>query len=109
MTKNSVATGIDRRTLISGMTAVSALGGALSTVAGAQTTVTSGTFSFAVCGDSRPMMYLPYNQGKPDLVKLFVEMFGLVMPERVAEAVVKRDVKMIFDPATKDRGHDTVD
>jgi hypothetical protein len=102
MTKNSVATGIDRRTLISGMTAVSALGGALSTVAGAQTTVTSGTFSFAVCGDSRPMMYLPYNQGKPDLVKLFVEMFGLVMPERVAEAVVKRDVKMIFDPATKD-------
>ena len=102
MTKNSVATGIDRRTLISGMTAVSALGGALSTVAGAQTTVTSGTFSFAVCGDSRPMMYLPNNQGKPDLVKLFVEMFGLVMPERVAEAVVKRDVKMIFDPATKD-------
>jgi hypothetical protein len=102
MTKNSVATGIDRRTLISGMTAVSALGGALSTVAGAQTTITSGTFSFAVCGDSRPMMYLPYNQGKPDLVKLFVEMFGLVMPERVAEAVVKRDVKMIFDPATKD-------
>ena len=102
MTKNSVATGIDRRTLISGMTAVSALGGALSTVAGAQTTVTSGTFSFAVCGDSRPMMYLRSNQGKPDLVKLFVEMFGLVMPERVAEEVVKRDVKMIFDPATKD-------
>src|ERR1700745_4191868 len=102
MTKNSVATGIDRRTLISGMTAVSALGGALSTVARAQTTVTSGTFSFAVCGDSRPMMYLPNNQGKPDLVKLFVEMFGLVMPEKVAEAVVKRDVKMIFDPATKE-------
>jgi hypothetical protein len=61
MTKNSVATGIDRRTLISGMTAVSALGGALSTVARAQTTVSSGTFSFAVCGDSRPMMYLPNN------------------------------------------------
>jgi len=102
MTKNSVGTGIDRRTLISGMTAVSALGGALSTAAQAQTTVTSGAFSFAACGDSRPMMYLPYNEGKPDLVKLFVEMFGLVMPERVAEEVVKRDVKMIFDPATKD-------
>lgn len=101
MTKNSVATGLDRRTLISGMTAVS-LGGALSTAAKAQTTVASGAFSFAACGDSRPMMYLPYNEGKPDLVKLFVEMFGLVMPERVAEEVVKRDVKMIFDPATKD-------
>lgn len=29
-------------------------------------------------------------------------MFGLVMPERVAEEVVKRDVKMIFDPSTKE-------
>ena len=33
---------------------------------------------------------------------MFVEMFGLVMPERVAEEVVKRDVKMIFDPVTKE-------
>jgi hypothetical protein len=48
------------------------------------------------------MMYLPYKDGRPDLVKLFVEMFGLVMPQRVAEAVVKRDVKMIFDPVTKE-------
>jgi hypothetical protein len=38
------------------------------------------------------MMYLPYKDGRPDLVKLFVEMFGLVMPQRVAEAVMKRDV-----------------
>src|ERR1700746_2833175 len=102
MTKNSVASDIDRRALISGMKAVSAWAGALSTVARAQTTTAGGGFSFAACGDSRPMMYLPYRQGNPDLVKLFVEMFGLVMPERVAEAVVKRDVKMIFDPATKD-------
>src|SRR5215469_6467103 len=63
---------------------------------------TSSGLSFAVYGDSRPMMYLPYKDGRPDLVELFVEMFGLVMPERVAEAVVKRDVKMVFDPATKD-------
>ena len=48
------------------------------------------------------MMYLPYKDGRPDLVKLFVEMFGLVMPEKVAEAVVARDVKMIFDPVTKE-------
>src|SRR6185437_5189933 len=59
-------------------------------------------FSFAVVGDTRPMMYLPYKEGQPELNKLFVEMFGLAMPERVAEAVVKRDVKTIFDPVTKD-------
>src|SRR5262245_11797503 len=59
-------------------------------------------FSFAAYGDSRPMMYLPVKDGKPDLVKLFVEMFGLAMPEKIAEEVVKRDVKMIFDPATKE-------
>ena len=34
------------------------------------------------------MMYLPYKDGHPDLVRLFAEMFGLVMPERVAEEVV---------------------
>ena len=58
-------------------------------------------FSFAVYGDSRPMMYLPSKDGQPDLTKLFVEMFGLVMPHKLAEEVVKRDVKMIFDPVTK--------
>src|SRR5205814_9805118 len=47
-------------------------------------------------------MYLPLKEGQPDLSKFFVEMFGLVMPEKVAEAVVTKDVKMIFDPATKD-------
>ena len=62
----------------------------------------SSGFSFAVCGDSRPMMYLPVKEGRPDLVGLFVEMFGLVMPDRVAEEVVKRDVKMIFDPTTNE-------
>jgi hypothetical protein len=48
------------------------------------------------------MMYLPPKDGKPDLVKLFVEMFGLVMPEKIAEEVVQKDVKMIFDPVTKE-------
>jgi hypothetical protein len=62
----------------------------------------TSSFSFAACGDTRPMMYLPQNAGQPDLVKLFVEMFGLVMPEKVAEEVVAKDVKMIFDPASKE-------
>ncbi len=97
----TTASGIDRRALLSGIAAMSALGGALLPAA-AQTTGAVGAFSFAACGDSRPMMYLPYKGGRPDLVRLFVEMFGLVMPERVAEEVVKRDVKMIFDPVAKE-------
>src|SRR6478672_7392336 len=62
----------------------------------------ASAFSFAAYGDSRTMMYLPPKDGRPDLTKLFVEMFGLVMPDKVAEAVVKKDVKLIFDPATKE-------
>src|SRR6476469_7402922 len=59
-------------------------------------------FSFAVYGDSRPMLYLPMNAGKPDLVKLFTEMFGLVMPEKMAADVVQKNVKMVFDSTTKE-------
>src|SRR5258708_3528793 len=69
----------------------------------AQTPIVTGAgFSFAAVGDTRPMMFLPLKEGQPDLSKLFVEMFGLVMPEKVAEAVVAKDVKMIFDPVTKE-------
>ena len=77
-------------------------------VAGVQTATaqaqlpTGAGFSFAAVGDTRPMMYLPLKEGQPDLNKFFVEMFGLVMPEKVAEAVVAKDVKMIFDPVTKE-------
>ena len=72
------------------------------TPARAQTQMTSAGkgFPFAVYGDSRPMMYLPSKEGNPDLNQLFVEMFGLVMPEKLAEEVVKRDVKVTFDPVT---------
>src|SRR5215510_13982282 len=63
---------------------------------------TTSGFSFVAYGDSRPMMYLPSKDAKADLTKLFVEMFGLVMPDKIAEAVVKRDVKMIYDPNTKE-------
>jgi hypothetical protein len=59
-------------------------------------------FSFAVYGDSRPMMYLPYKQGQAAARDLMVEMFQLVLPQKVAEAVVKRDVKFTYDPVTKD-------
>ena len=48
------------------------------------------------------MMYLPHKQGQPELHKLFLDLFGLILPEKVAEAAVAKDVKMSFDPVTKE-------
>jgi len=59
------------------------------------------SFSFAVYGDSRSMMYLPYKaEQEAEARDLMVEMFELVLPEHVAAEVVKKDVKLIYDPAT---------
>ncbi len=103
MTKSSTL--INRRNIL-----VASAAGAVALAAGRAIGQTSeqapaspkAGFSFAAYGDSRPMMYLPSKEGNPDLTKLFVEMFGLVMPDKVAEEVVKRDVKLTFDPATKE-------
>jgi hypothetical protein len=58
-------------------------------------------FSFAVYGDSRSMMYLPYKaEEEPQAHELMADMFELVLPEKVAAEVVKKDVKLIYDPAT---------
>ena len=60
-------------------------------------------FSFAVYGDSRSMMYLPYMETqKEEATNAMVDMFGLVLPEKVAAGVVQKDVKLIYDPATKE-------
>src|SRR5215475_11845175 len=60
-------------------------------------------FSFAVYGDSRSMMYLPYNLAqKEEATTAMVDMFELVLPAKVAPEVVKKDVKLIYDPATKE-------
>ena len=88
-----------RRVAFVGAVAAILLAGVASTRSAGES---PGGFLFAALGDSRPMMYLPYKQGQGELTKLFVEMFGLVLPARVAEAVVKRDVRMLFDPVTKD-------
>jgi hypothetical protein len=97
------SSGLNRRTLLSALAALPALSAPLLTSAArAQSASAQGGFSFAAVGDTRPMMYLPETGGEPDLVKLFVEMFGLVMPDRVAEEVVKKYVKLIFDPDTKE-------
>jgi hypothetical protein len=60
-------------------------------------------FSFAVYGDSRSMMYLPYKSDqREEAIKLMVDMFELVLPEKVAEDVVRRDVRLSYDPATNE-------
>jgi hypothetical protein len=56
-------------------------------------------FSFVAYGDSRSMMYLPYT--KADTAKIhaaLVRLFSLILGERVAEAIVQKDVKLSFDP-----------
>src|SRR5262249_16516415 len=37
---------------------------------------------------------------KEEATKLLVDMFDLVLPEKVSEEVVRKDVKLIYDPAT---------
>src|SRR5271157_5525532 len=57
----------------------------------------------AVYGDSRSMMYLPYKQDEePQARQLMVDMFELVLPVKVAPEVVEKDVKLIYDPSTKE-------
>src|SRR6516162_11934998 len=56
-------------------------------------------FSFAVYGDSRSMMYLPYKPDQRDeAIKLMVDIFALVLSEKVAEEVVRRDVAQEQSP-----------
>jgi hypothetical protein len=60
-------------------------------------------FSFAVYGDSRSMMYLPYEAAQEAQARqLMVDMFELVLPAKVSQAVVDKNVKLTYDPATKE-------
>ena len=91
---------IDRRTLLSSLALFPAL---QPQTAVAQQTRRNGNsaFSFAVYGDSRSMMYLPYKSDqREEAIKLMVDMFELVLPEKVAEEIVRRDVKLTYDPST---------
>src|SRR5262249_18187749 len=90
---------INRRVLLSSLALLPIL---RPRTAAAQTNLDGSlAFSFAVYGDSRSMMYLPYKSNQRDeAVKLMVDMFELVLPEKVSEEVVRRDVKLTYDPAT---------
>jgi hypothetical protein len=93
---------IDRRLLISSL---ALLPGLQPRTATAQQTKRAGSaaFSFAVYGDSRSMMYLPYKlDQREEAIKLMVDMFELVLPEKVAEDVVRRDVRLTYDPSTNE-------
>src|SRR5215475_7848561 len=75
---------INRRVLVSSLALLPAL---QSRTAIAQQTRRGGNaFSFAVYGDSRSMMYLPYRSDqREEAIKLMVDIFALVLPEKVAE------------------------
>ena len=96
--------GMSRRSLLSGAAMLPVL---LAPLPGSATNAvvqqaTSG-FSFAVYGDSRSMMYLPYKSDqREEALKLMVDIFDLVLPEKIAEEVVRKDVKLIYDPATSE-------
>jgi hypothetical protein len=70
-------------------------------IAGAQSASTGSAFSFAVYGDSRSMMYLPYKASQEAEARaLMTDMFELVLPEHVAAEVVSKHVKLVYDPTT---------
>ncbi len=60
-----------------------------------------GGFSFAVYGDSRSMMYLPYKEDQEDEARqVMAEVFELVLPPERAKELVKKYVKLTYDPGT---------
>jgi hypothetical protein len=66
----------------------------------AQNGANSG-FSFDVYGDSRSMMYLPYEASQETEARtLMVDMFNLVLPEKVSQEVVEKYVKLVYDPSS---------
>ncbi len=86
--------------ILSALAAALVLQGFIATAEEAPPSADSG-FSFAVYGDSRSMMYLPYRSDQEaEARQLMAQMFELVFPANIAKEVVKRDVKLIYDPAT---------
>jgi|SRR5215469_2708787 len=69
-----------------GLIAIVLTGCAKKSPTGQNTQAESSGFSFAVFGDSRTMMYLPSrSEQRTDAVNDMVDMFELVMPEKVSQ------------------------
>jgi hypothetical protein len=94
--------GINRRAFLSTLALLPALRPVAANAQ--QTNPVAGTgFSFAVYGDSRSMMYLPYRlDQREEAIKLMVNIFDLVFPEKTAEEVVQKYVKLTYDPVTNE-------
>ena len=83
-----LSSGINRRVALSALATIPALSTTLLTSSvRAQTNPGAvSAFSFAVYGDSRSMMYLPYKSAQRDeAIKLMVDMFELVFPEKISK------------------------
>ena len=74
----------NRRELLSGLAIFPLLPSLLAGGAkNANAQQTNSGFSFAVYGDSRSMMYLPYKSNqREEAIKLMVDIFALVLPEK---------------------------
>jgi hypothetical protein len=71
----------------------------------AERTQQKAGFSFAVYGDSRTMMYIPYKEDQQEKIqKQLVDVLALVLGDKVEE-VVKKRVKLTFDPVSKELVH----
>jgi hypothetical protein len=58
-------------------------------------------FSFAVCGDARTMIYVPYKADRDAEARhLLAGMFNLVMPQKAAEDLVAKAIQLKYDPVT---------
>jgi hypothetical protein len=98
--KPTVPPGINRRVLLSTLALLPALAPQIA-IAQQKKPPAGSAFSFAVYGDSRSMMYLPYKSDqREEAIKLMADMFELVFPEKIAEEVVRKYVKLTYDPAT---------
>jgi len=94
--------GISRRVLLSTLALLPALRPVAANAQQTSPVATTG-FSFVVYGDSRSMMYLPYRLDQRDeAIKLMVNIFDLVFPEKTAEEVVQKYVKLTYDPVTNE-------
>jgi hypothetical protein len=95
--------GMNRRVLVSTLALLPALQPRMAAAQQAKQGGSDLAFSFAVYGDSRSMMYLPYkSEQREEAIKLMVDMFDLVLPQKVAEEVVRRDVRLSYDPVTNE-------
>lgn len=90
-----------RRNLVSSLMVLPMVPAALANLAGSAAAQEASGFSFLVYGNSRPMMYLPFRlDQREEAIKLLADMFALVLPEKVAEETVRREIKLTYDPAT---------